>query len=91
METEIPTKPSDSAIWQHKHVLDVDDFSLAEIEMLMHTTAGMKDVLSRPIRKTPALRGKTVFTIFWEASTRTRGSFELAAIISAPRASRVKV
>jgi aspartate carbamoyltransferase catalytic subunit len=79
METETLAKLTDSAVWQHKHVLDVDDFSSAEIEMLMQTAAGMKEVLSRPIRKTPALRGKTVFTIFWEASTRTRGSFELAA------------
>jgi aspartate carbamoyltransferase catalytic subunit len=45
----------------------------------MQTTDAMKEVLSRPIKKVPALRGKTVVTLFYEASTRTRGSFEMAA------------
>jgi aspartate carbamoyltransferase catalytic subunit len=65
--------------WCHHHVLDVEDFSREEIESVMQATDAMKDVLSRPIKKVPALRGKTIFTLFWEASTRTRGSFELAA------------
>jgi aspartate carbamoyltransferase catalytic subunit len=69
----------EAGTWQHRHVLDVDDFSRAEIELVMQTTDAMKEVLSRSIKMTPALRGKTVFTLFWEASTRTRGSFELAA------------
>ena len=65
--------------WQHRHVLDVDDFSRGEIDLVMQTADAMKEVLSRPIKKVPALRGKSVFTVFWEVSTRTRGSFELAA------------
>lgn len=69
----------DDRTWQHRHVLDVDDFSRAEIELVMETTGAMREILSRPIKKVPALRGKSVFTLFWEASTRTRGSFELAA------------
>ena len=77
MDIEEITKPH--GIWQHRHVLDVDDFSQGEIELVMQTTEAMREVLSRPIKKVPALRGKSVFTIFWEVSTRTRGSFELAA------------
>lgn len=69
----------DNRIWKHHHILDVDDLSLEEIELAMETTSAMKEIISRPIKKVPALRGKTVFTIFWEASTRTRGSFEIAA------------
>jgi len=66
-------------IWQHRHVLDIDDFSRDEIDLVMQTADAMREVLSRPIKKVPALRGKSIFTIFWEVSTRTRGSFELAA------------
>ncbi len=69
----------DSSVWQHHHVLDVDDFSVAEIELVMQTTDAMKEILARPIKKVPALRGKTVFTLLYETSTRTRGSFEMAA------------
>jgi len=77
MDIEASAKPQD--IWQHRHVLDIDDFSRGEIELVMQTANAMSEVLSRPIKKVPALRGKCVFTIFWEVSTRTRGSFELAA------------
>ncbi|MCL2678726.1 MAG: aspartate carbamoyltransferase catalytic subunit [Dehalococcoidia bacterium] len=76
---ETVSQAGESVAWRHHHVLDVDDFSTAEIELVMQTADAMKDVLSRPIRKVPALRGKTVFTVFYEASTRTRGSFEAAA------------
>ncbi|MHB1130834.1 MAG: aspartate carbamoyltransferase catalytic subunit [Chloroflexota bacterium] len=63
----------------HKHVLDLDDFSRDEIELVLDTANAMKEVLSRPIKRVPALRGKTVVNLFYEASTRTRVSFELAA------------
>ena len=66
-------------VWQHRHILDLDDFTPAEIELVLKTTDAMKEVLSRPIKKVPALRGKTVITLFYEPSTRTRSSFELAA------------
>ena len=69
----------DQAVWQHRDVLDVDDFSAAEIELVFKTASAMKDVLARPIRKVPTLRGQTVVTLFYENSTRTRVSFELAA------------
>ena len=65
--------------WHHRHILDVDVLSAAEIELVMRTTDAMKEVLARPIPKVPALRGKNVTIIFYEASTRTRVSFEVAA------------
>ncbi|MCK5577079.1 MAG: aspartate carbamoyltransferase catalytic subunit [Dehalococcoidales bacterium] len=65
--------------WRHKHVLDLDDFAPQEIELVLETTDAMKEILSRPIKKVPTLRGKTVVTLFYEPSTRTRSSFELAA------------
>jgi aspartate carbamoyltransferase catalytic subunit len=60
-------------------VLDLDDFSVQEIETVLQTAAVMKDVLQRPIKKVPTLRGKTLVTLFYEASTRTRVGFEMAA------------
>ena len=65
--------------WHHHHILDLDDFTLDEIGLVLHITDAMKEVLSRPIKKVPALRGKTIVTLFYENSTRTRLSFELAA------------
>jgi len=60
-------------------VLDLDDFGADEIEHVLSTADAMKEVLGRPIKQVPALRGVTVVTLFYEASTRTRVSFELAA------------
>jgi aspartate carbamoyltransferase catalytic subunit len=68
-----------SSAWRHHHILDLDDFSADEIELVLHITDAMKEVLARPVKKVPALRGKTVLTLFYESSTRTRLSFELAA------------
>ncbi|HET6316933.1 MAG TPA: hypothetical protein VFG86_10775, partial [Chloroflexota bacterium] len=62
-----------------KHVLDLDDFSVDEIETVLETSMRMKDVLSRPIKKVPTLRGKSLVTLFYESSTRTRVGFEVAA------------
>ena len=59
-----------------KHVLDLDDFSRKEITQVLESARGMKEVLGRDIKKVPALRGKVVVTLFYEASTRTRISFE---------------
>lgn len=64
--------------WNRRHVLDLDDFTAGEIETVMQTTDAMKDVLRREVPRAPALRGLTVATLFYEASTRTRASFELA-------------
>src|SRR5438445_12792325 len=65
--------------WQRRNVLATDDWSRDEIEQVLQTTGAMIEVLKRPIRRTPALRGRTVILFFAEASTRTRVSFELAA------------
>jgi len=62
-----------------RHILDLDDFSKEEIELVLDTTVAMKEILGRPIKKVPTLRGKTVVNAFYENSTRTRISFELAA------------
>jgi aspartate carbamoyltransferase catalytic subunit len=69
------------AEWTRKDVLDLDDFSRDEIELVLQTTDAMKDVLRREVKRAPALRGLTVATLFYEASTRTRASFELAGKI----------
>jgi len=74
-----PAPAGQSPVWRHQHVLDTDDFSRPEIELVFETATAMKDVLARPIKKVPTLRGQTVATLFYEPSTRTRVSFELAA------------
>ena len=71
-----PTLPS---FWHRRHVLDLDDFSAEEIGLVMETADAMKEVLGRQIARVPTLRGTTIVTLFYEASTRTRTSFELAA------------
>jgi aspartate carbamoyltransferase catalytic subunit len=71
------TRPAPGT-WQHRHVLDLDDFSVDEIDLVMETAGAMKEVLARPIPRIPPLRGTTIITVFYEASTRTRSSFELA-------------
>lgn len=66
---------------QRKHVLDLDDFTVDEINLIIENSASMKEILSRDIKKVPALRGKTIITLFYEPSTRTRVSFEQAGKI----------
>ena len=64
-----------------RHVLDMDDFTREEIENTFQNADAMREVMNREIKKVPALRGKTVITLFTEASTRTRVSFEQAGKI----------
>jgi len=64
--------------WRRRHLLDLDDFSVDELELVMSTAGAMKEVLSREVPRVPALRGTTIVTLFYENSTRTRASFELA-------------
>lgn len=61
-----------------KHLLDIDDFSRDEITTVLDTAESMSEILARPISRVPTLRGKTIVNVFYEASTRTRVSFELA-------------
>lgn len=65
--------------WRHRHLLDVDGLSASDLDLVMRTTDAMREVLSRPIAKVPALRGRQVTILFYETSTRTRVSFEVAA------------
>src|SRR4030065_1214137 len=65
--------------WSRMHVLDLDDFSRQEMDQVIETAGAMKEVLSREIRRVPTLRGTTIVTLFYEASTPTRSPFELAA------------
>ena len=59
-------------------VLGLKDFSKEEIRLVLDTAKGMKDIIHRDIKKVPALRGKSIVTLFYEPSTRTRTSFETA-------------
>jgi len=60
-------------------LLDLKSLSVEEIEMVLETAKSFKEVSARDVKKVPALRGKTVVMLFFEPSTRTRTSFELAA------------
>jgi aspartate carbamoyltransferase catalytic subunit len=62
----------------HRHLLGIEPLEPAEIQTILDTAEGLKEILERPIKKVPALRGKTVINLFYEASTRTRSSFEIA-------------
>src|SRR5881628_2955623 len=66
--------------WNRKHLLDIQSLSADEIVTVLDTTKTFKAVGERAIKKVPALRGKTVVNLFIEPSTRTRISFELAAL-----------
>jgi aspartate carbamoyltransferase catalytic subunit len=61
-----------------KDLLGIAELTPAEIVLILDTTEAMKEIASRPIKKVPALRGKTVINLFFEPSTRTRTSFEVA-------------
>src|SRR5688572_25775854 len=65
--------------WTRKHLLGLEELSADEIRFVLDTAHSFKEVSTRSIKKVPALRGRVVVNAFWEASTRTRTSFELAA------------
>lgn len=62
-----------------KDILDIESLSVDEIRLILESAESFKEVLGRDIKKVPTLRGKTVINLFFEASTRTRTSFEIAA------------
>jgi aspartate carbamoyltransferase catalytic subunit len=62
----------------HRHLLGIEPLEPREIETILDTAEGLREILDRPIKKVPALRGKTVVNLFYEPSTRTRSSFEIA-------------
>ena len=61
-----------------RNILGLEDFSTEEIQLVLDTAKEMKNIIHRDIKKVPALRGKSIVTLFYEPSTRTRTSFELA-------------
>ncbi|MFH1519852.1 MAG: aspartate carbamoyltransferase catalytic subunit [Candidatus Omnitrophota bacterium] len=65
--------------WQKKHILGIKDFSRQELEVVFALANSFKEISQREVKKVPALRGKTIVNLFFENSTRTRTSFELAA------------
>jgi aspartate carbamoyltransferase catalytic subunit len=62
----------------HRHLLGIEPLEAAHIEAVLDTAERLREVLDRPIKKVPTLRGRTVVNLFYEASTRTRSSFEVA-------------
>ncbi|MCM8812737.1 MAG: aspartate carbamoyltransferase catalytic subunit [Candidatus Omnitrophica bacterium] len=65
--------------WDRTDLLSLQELSRAEIELILKTAASFKEVSTRSVKKVPTLRGKTIVLSFFEPSTRTRSSFELAA------------
>jgi aspartate carbamoyltransferase catalytic subunit len=65
--------------WQRKDLLGLRDLAPEEINLVLDTALPMKDIIGRKIKKTPTLRGRSMVTLFYENSTRTRSSFDLAA------------
>ena len=61
-----------------KHLLGIKDLSKADISLILQTARQFKEVLQRPVKKVPSLRDVTIVNLFFENSTRTRISFELA-------------
>jgi aspartate carbamoyltransferase catalytic subunit len=65
--------------WNRRHILSLADFQPAEYDAVLQTAASFQEVLSRRTKKVPTLQGQVVANLFFEPSTRTRSSFELAA------------
>jgi aspartate carbamoyltransferase catalytic subunit len=65
--------------WNRRHVISLADFQPEEYDTVLHTAASFREVLSRRTKKVPALQGQVIANLFFEPSTRTRSSFELAA------------
>ncbi len=65
--------------FEHKDLLGIGDLSVQDLEIIFETAESLKEISSREIKKVPTLRGKSVVNFFYEPSTRTRTSFEIAA------------
>ncbi|MDW7672910.1 MAG: aspartate carbamoyltransferase catalytic subunit [Bacillota bacterium] len=61
-----------------KDLLGIEKLSKEEIELILHTAQSMREIVGRPVKKLPTLRGRSIINLFYEPSTRTRTSFELA-------------
>ncbi len=69
----------DAAVWQRRHVIDSASLTFDEVQEVLRTARSFAHILSRPVKKIPTLRGKVVVNMFYENSTRTSTSFQLAA------------
>lgn len=65
--------------FRHKHILGFEQMTAEDIQHVIATALSFKEISTRPIKKVPTLRGKTIINLFFEPSTRTRLSFEIAA------------
>ena len=65
-------------MFDHRHLISLEKFPKKDIQQIIDTAFKFKEVLERPIKKVPSLQGKTIVNLFFENSTRTRISFELA-------------
>lgn len=75
----VTTPATQTGQWTRKDLLSLRELSAGEIQHILQTAESFREISLRPIKKVPALRGKTVVNLFFEPSTRTRTSFELAA------------
>ena len=64
---------------RRRHLLSISDLDRADVERILETAEGFESVMQRDVKKVPTLRGRTVMNLFFESSTRTSSSFELAA------------
>ena len=78
-EQQTPAVTEGPAVWGRKDLLDTDTLSAEEIDLVLETADAMAEVRERPVGRVATLRGTTVVTLFYENSTRTRASFEIAA------------
>lgn len=79
MAETVTRKVTATAAWTKKDLLGLRRLTAEEIQLILQTAESFREISQRPIKKVPALRGKTVVNLFFEPSTRTRISFELAA------------
>jgi aspartate carbamoyltransferase catalytic subunit len=68
-----------TVLLRSKDLLGIEELEAEEIQLILDTAESFREISNRPIKKVPALRGKTIINLFFEASTRTRTSFEIAA------------
>ena len=73
-----PAAPAQASRLRSRHLLGIADLDADEIRLILDTAEAMKEIGTRPIKKVPTLRGRTVVNLFFEPSTRTRTSFEVA-------------
>ena len=73
------TEPVPHAEWSHRHLIAIADLTAADVVTVLDLSDTFLEINARPIKKVPTLRGRTVINLFFEDSTRTRTSFEIAA------------